>query len=82
MRGDTSASERIDNATKLEIWRLDKCLSYRELAMRLDMDYTTIYRWCWSQRFPSKKNAATLQIKTRIPATYWVQLKKTRKRNK
>jgi len=82
MRSDSSASERIDNATKLELWRLDRCLSYRELAMKWGMDYTTIYRWCWSQRFPSKKNAVIIEAKTKIPMAYWVKLKKTRTRNK
>ncbi len=62
-----------ETCTHLEIFRLDKNMSYRRLAMYLDADHTLIYRFCRCQRYPNEywRNYIEEKTKGKVKASKW-----------
>lgn len=57
----------------LEEFRKKMKVSYRSLAMLLDIDYSLVFRYCKGERVPSMANAAKIAKKTKglVPLSSW-----------
>lgn len=50
---------------KLEEYRIEKSMTYRQLAEHLKIDHTTAYKYCKGQRTPSLNTAIKIREATK-----------------